>query len=184
MARDIEEFLRKAAERRAAQQQGQRSGAQQPPAQSSPPRQAPPPPRPSEMIRPVVQPRTADAGRFEPQEEPDPFPSGQSVTQHVQKHIDSGVSEMAQHTRKLGERVGQAGKKVNERVQQKFDHEVGNLAESQSRGESKKAKSAEPKSRSAAVVIAPQTIAELLRSPQALRQSIIVAELLKRPEWD
>lgn len=184
MARDIEEFLRKAAERRAAQQQGQRPGAQQPPAQSSPPRQVPPQQRPPEMTRPVVQPRTVDAGGFGPEDEPDPFPSGQSVAQHVQKHIDSGVSEIAQHTRKLGERVGQAGKKVNQRVQQKFDHEVGNLAESQTKSEPKKANSVEPKSKPAAVVIAPQTIAELLRSPQALRQSIIVAELLKRPEWD
>jgi hypothetical protein len=58
------------------------------------------------------------------------------------------------------------------------------LAESQSRGEPKKGKPTEPKPRVPAARVAPQTIAELLRSPQALRQSIIVAELLKRPEWD
>jgi len=184
MARDIEEFLRKAAERRAAQQQGQRPGAQPAPAKPSPPRQVPPSQRPSEMTRPVVQPRTVDAGGMEMQEERNPFPSGQSVAEHVQKHIDSGVGEIAQHTRKLGERVGESGKKAKERVQQKFDHEVGNLADAQSRGESKKGKPPEPKLRAAAGVVAPQTIAELLRSPHALRQAIIVSEILKRPEWD
>lgn len=184
MARDIEEFLRKAAERRAAQQQGQRGGAQPASAQPSPPRQPPPVARQAEVNRPVVQPRTIEAGGFDAPDEPDPFPSGQSVAEHVQKHIDAGSSEIAQQTRKLGERVGQTGKKVKDRVQQKFDHEVGNLAESQSRGEQKKGKPTDPKSQVPTARLAPQTIAELLRSPQALRQSIIIAELLKRPEWD
>ena len=180
MARDIEEFLRKAAERRAAQQQGQRPGSQPPPAQPSPPRQAPAQQRPPEITRPVMQPRTTG----EIQDEPDPFPSGQSVAQHVQKHIDSGASEISQIARKLGERVGQSGKKVNERVQQKFEHEVGNLADSQGRGESKKKQPTEGRLRPAATVITSQTIADMFRSPPALRQAIIVAELLKRPEWD
>lgn len=184
MARDIEEFLRKAAERRAAQQQAQRGGAQPAPTQPSPPRPPVPAQRPPEITRPAVQPRALDSGGSEIQDEPNPFPSGQSVTQHVQKHIDQGASEIEQQTKRLGERVGQTGKKVNERVHQKFDHEVGNLAESQSRGEPKKGKSTEPKSRVPVAKIAPQTIAELLRSPLALRQSIIVSELLKRPEWD
>jgi hypothetical protein len=106
------------------------------------------------------------------------------VAEHVQKHIDAGASEISQQTRKLGERVGQAGKKVRERVQQKFDHEVGNLVESQAKSESTQTKKAAARPGTPALVIAPRTIAELLRSPQALRQSIIVAELLKRPEWD
>jgi hypothetical protein len=102
----------------------------------------------------------------------------------VQKHIDSGASEISQNARKLGERVGQSGKKVNERLQQKFEHEVGNLADSQGRGESKKKKPPEGSLRPAAIVITSQTIADMFRSPSALRQAIIVAELLKRPEWD
>ncbi|MFM7562191.1 MAG: hypothetical protein ACKO81_04055, partial [Planctomycetota bacterium] len=109
------------------------------------------------MTRPVVQPRTIEAGGFDAPDEPDPFPSGQSVAEHVQKHIDAGAGEIAQHTRKLGERVGQTGKKVKDRVQQKFDHEVGNLAESQSRGEPKKGKPTEPKPRGPAARVAPQT---------------------------
>lgn len=174
MARDIEEFLRKAAERRAAQQKGQRPASPPVSGQSAPPASARPSPG-----RPSV---GGGSAVPELEEEPDPFPTGQTVSEHVQKHIDSGPSEIARQTRQLGERVGRAGKKVQERVQQKFDHEVGQLAESQAKPVQQKA--VEPIQRPAASAYSPGTIAALMRSPQSLRQAIIVSELLKRPEWD
>ncbi len=190
MARDIEEFLRKAAERRAAQQQGKRPGGANPPAARSPGA------APAER-RPAIADDMA--------EEPDPFPSGQTVAEHVQQHIGAGAAEISQHTRQLGRELDQAGQRSQARVQQNLDHQLGQLGGGQGKGKRKqKAKgSRQPAAAesSSPPTIAPAAappvigqvgpkedlapaIARLLRSPQAIKQAIIIAELLKRPEWD
>lgn len=184
MARDIEEFLRKAAERRAAQQKGQRP--------------ATPPPAAARPARPVPAEDVTDLA-----EEPDPFPSGQSVAEHVRQHIDSGAAEISQHTKQLGREVGEAGQKAKQRIQQNLRHEVGQLGggqgkkRSQGKSGQKSERQAVPQTAAAQPkqplnlppentppVLTSVGLGQLLRSPQSIRQAIIVAELLKRPEWD
>ncbi len=185
MARDIEEFLRKAAERRAAQQQGKRSGGGKPPAFSPPPGRSPP-------------------AANDLAEEPDPFPAGQSVAEHVQKHIGSGAAEISSHASQLGREVDQAGQRARARVQQNLDHDVGQLDGKQGKGKRKqKGKSPRPPAPAQATTptLTPKVdsappglparkedqapaIARLLRSQQAFKQAFIISELLKRPEWD
>lgn len=190
MARDIEEFLRKAAERRAAQQKGQRPAGQTPP--PAPSASAPVPP----ARRPVPGEEVIDLAG-----EPNPFPTGQTVAEHV-RHIDSGASEISQHARQLGREVGETGQKAQQRVQQNLDHEVGQLTGGQQgKGKGKgKPKLNRQSSQQAAVPQLQQTnqlppaaippvinsvgLGQWLRTPQNIRQAIIVSELLKRPEWD
>lgn len=188
MARDIEEFLRKAAERRAAQQKGQRPAT---PIPSE--RPAPVTPKP---IRPVPAEDVIDLA-----EEPDPFPAGQSVAEHVRQHMDSGAAEISEHTRQLGREVGEAGQKTRQRVQQNLDHDLGQLSGSSTKGKGKKTqKQAQPSAAERTAGSAPTPLnmppektppvitsvglGQLLRSPQSIRQAIIVSELLKQPDWD
>lgn len=185
MARDIEEFLRKAAERRAAQQKGQR-----PVTPNLPGRPAP------GTSRPVPAEDVIDLA-----EEPDPFPAGQSVAEHVRQHIDSGAAEISQHARQLGREVGESGQKTRQRIQQNLDHDLGQLSGGQAKGRDRSRQKQSQQSPSgqaagsartplnlppenAPPVITSVGLGQLLRSPQSIRQAIIVSELLKRPEWD
>jgi len=54
------------------------------------------------------------------------MPSGQGVAAHVQHHIDSDAFDQRAHS--LGEEVGLADEKLDDRLHATFDHQVGNLA--------------------------------------------------------
>jgi hypothetical protein len=156
MARDIEEFLRKAAERRNRQPQG---GAPPPPAQTPPanqPRRTPVTPKPPiRQDDDIVEPEVV-IGR-------------ESVVDHVRRHINT--QEITDHTRKLGEEVGQADEKLEARLHDKFDHEVGSLTHG-----------VDPYGHQATLVPKSE-ILKLLKNPQSVRQAVILAEILKRPQW-
>jgi hypothetical protein len=121
----------------------------------------------------------------------------------VRQHIDSGSAQISQHTKQLGREVGEAGQKAQQRIQENLDHDVGQLGggagKGKGKGKSKQkqnlqspAQPAAAQSR-AAINLPPESkppiinsvgIGQWLRSPQNIRQAIIVSELLKRPEWD
>ncbi len=170
MARDIEEFLRRAAERRKKQlkqKQGGEVGQTAPPPRqplAQPPRAEPKPRRLviAENQVEVVRPKQRDL-------------RDESVTQHVARHLDSSsITENASH---LAENLEQTDERLEARLHTKFDHDLGSLKDRQ------------PLEQVAAVVTAQATspmandLIEMLKSPKTMRQAIIIAEVLKRPEF-
>ncbi len=178
MPRDIEEFLKMAAQRRQQQKQkaaGQRPAAapKKPPVQPrNPSARLPLPPanQPSRPLRPGEEIRIL-GGAAEPTDMRD-----QSVSEHVRVHIDT--SSLGEHARHLGEQVGLADDKMDARLHRKFDHSVASL---------KPAGTAHHETTSVTERDVSQLASELLdmlRSPKSIRQAILIAEVLKRPEFD
>lgn len=172
MKDEVEEFLRRVAQMR-AQAEAQARGQQQRPAPQRPPPKQPqktppqprlaPPPAPTSQQQPVeiVDAELADtADRF-----------GQRVRSDLR-----GTEQIAEHTRHLGEQVDAADSKMQAHLQQVFDHKLGQLKSSGG---------------PTALVTGEQTAAELsleqirrmLRSPQSIRDAIIMSEVLRRPEF-
>ena len=169
MARDIEEFLRRAAERRKQAQQGGGGGQQRPPAQRPPAqRPAPPPPRQTISSRDIVSNRT----QF-PEQQPHSI-GEESIDEHVRRHID--VSDIVEHVDHLAEEIEQADERMDAHLDQVFDHEVGSKIGS-GKGATDELKRA-TRNNSAA-----QDLLKLLQSPATVRQSIMIAEILKRPDF-
>ncbi|MEM9409845.1 MAG: hypothetical protein AAGA30_01955 [Planctomycetota bacterium] len=170
MARDIEEFLRKAAERRRQQQQKQRG------------------PTPSERVRELVE--TGEIEVVQPIEVVEPVPvqktrvakpirdlREQSISEHVRSHIDT--SDISEHASHLGERIQNADDRIAARLNRKFDHDVSKLddlptvQDDQVAGVTKDS-----------VSPIASDLVEMLRTPKNIRQAILVSEILKRPELD
>ena len=158
MAKDIEEFLKMAAARRKKSQNQQQQQQRKPPRQ---PQRQPIEPE----IEIIDDEEVVDLG-------------SQSVASHVETHIDT--REIAKHASHLGENVGAAREKVKERIQRKFDHEVGHL---------------KVKTREGVTAIAAESTKEkvspvaldlvnLLTSPQSIRSAILLNEILRRPDFD
>ncbi len=170
MARDIEEFLRKAAERRKqAQQGGGQPAAPQRPAQPAPvPQQRPVAPPPAQR-QPYSPPPTTPS-RQPPQRQPVEaevvWSNRESVAAHVQAHIST--RSIAEHASQLGQEVGLADDKLEQRLHEKFDHSVGTLGHLDTTGEG---------------ATSGDDLLQLLRNPQSLRQAILLSEILKRPEF-
>lgn len=179
---EVEEFLRRAAARRAAAQQQQQRPPAQPQGWTPPP---PPPPRPQPfsqqpsrpatlsdvvMLQPVesVQAEVVDA---ELAEQPDRL--GKYVAQDMR-----GTQEIAEHVRHLGEVVDQVDNKVEARLHKVFDHSVGSLR--------KQATDSIPTTPEGpgdqGPALSSDAIAQMMRSPQAIRSAIVLGEILHRPE--
>ena len=94
----------------------------------------------------------------------------EGVAEHVSKHISS--SSVAQHAEELGTDLGQTDERMESRLHEKFDRQVGSL-EHRKTPEKKK----EPQGDVTA------ELAELLSRPEGMRQLIIANEILRRPEW-
>jgi hypothetical protein len=170
MARDIEEFLRRAAERRKQAQQGGSSKPQRPPARRQPPKQ--PPPRLTITEDDVIKPRNK------------PLPSSQrpsigkeSVSAHVNRYLD--VSDIVQHVDQLGDVIENADERMEAHLDEVFDHDVGKLSSKKQDSVTDK----RPKSRTEENDVA-KGILKMLQSPKTVRQAIMVAEVLKRPNFD
>jgi hypothetical protein len=193
---EVEEFLRRAAARRAAAQgQGQRPQPPQPPPQPQPPAWAPPapqqpfqqrPPQPA-PYPPQPPPRRpgslADVVMLEPVELVDAEiveaqPAGRgAVGRSVQQHF-RGSQSISQHAQQLGAEVDLADDKLQAHLHQVFDHKVGDLKRSTMEA------AAESPSQAARDAPLPGavTIAAMLVDPQSLRNAILMAEILRRPE--
>ena len=170
MARDIEEFLRRAAERRKQAQQG--GGAQQ----QRPPAQRPPVQRPAKPLRqtPTPAPRQTITERdiIEPREISS---IGQeSVEEHVRRHID--VSDVSEHADHLADVIEQADERMDAHLDQVFDHDVGKLGSGKSATDELVANVNKNPIAS--------DLLKLLQDPKSIRQSIMIAEILKRPDFD
>lgn len=153
---DIEKFLRNAAARRKQQQ----------PQQPAPPVQQQP-------MRPQ---RPAEVQYVEPEIVEPEILSGDSVAEHVSQHIaNTSFAERAFH---LGEEVGLADEHLEERLEGTFDHAVGSLQDTSVGVQGDEAKA----TRTNRPPVQPGDIAQLLASPQNIRQAIILNEILRRPD--
>ncbi len=172
MARDIEEFLRKAAERR----QQQKGGApQQPPRRQPQPAQKP-------MIIDAVE---ADIVEARPARRPAPRPPKkprkkssirtQSVGDHVQSHIDT--SAIAEHASSLGERISSVHDQTDIRVHQRLDHDLTAIDDKPSVTEAPRPAILGARNSNAA-----DELRQLLGNPKSIGQAILIAEILKRPD--
>ena len=172
MARDIEEFLRRAAERRKKQlkqkqagQAGQQQQQQRQP-RAQPPQRTQQPPR-----RLVIADNEVEVVRKKKIDLRD-----ESVSQHVSRHLDSSrVTEQASH---LAEKLEQADERLEERLHKKFDHDLGSLEGK------KRPEQIAPVVTSQAISPLANDLIEMLRTPKTMRQAIIIAEVLKRPNFE
>jgi hypothetical protein len=177
MPRDIEEFLKMAAKRRQEQKQ---KAAGQPPAGQKPPVQRPPAQKP----KPAAGQSPRIVRRLRPEDEIQVIGSSnsppdmrqQTVGEHVRTHIDT--SSLADHALHLGEEVGLADDKLDARLHQKFDHKVSSLKKESAAQAETTAVTERHTSRLA------NDLLDMLRTPKSIRQAVLIAEVLKRPDFD
>ena len=159
MARDIEEFLRRAAERR--KQKMQQSG------------QAAQPTPSSQRVRQVIE----EVEVIKPRAEASRTMRQQGVAEHVRSHIDT--SSIAEHTTHLGERIQNVDEKVASRLQSKFDHEMGELGDSPTVTDDRLGESMGDDISTIAT-----DILKLFSTSNGSRKAILLAEILRRPSFD
>lgn len=167
MARDIEEFLRRAAERRKQQGQKKQQAAAPPPRQRS----VTPPAQPRRLVIAddeveVVRPRLVEKDMRD-----------ESVAAHVQRHINT--SEIADHVTHLSDRIEQTDERLEARLHKKFDHRVGTLDSKPSVQDD-----VVPVVKGEDISGLAKDLVEMLNSPKSVRQAILIAEVLKRPDFD
>ena len=176
MKDEVEEFLRRVAQLR-AQAEAQARAQQQRPGIQPPPPQAPPPPRLTPPPARLV-PTREEIVYLEPAEaevvDAELAELGDDVGRHVQQHI-RGPAEIAEHTRHLGEEVDQADDKLESRLHQTFDHQLGRLHKTAS--DTAAVEHVKP-----APDVTLGEIRDLLSSPASIRDAIVMAEVLRRPE--
>lgn len=174
MARDIEEFLRRAAERR---KQNQQSGGNRPRPAARPDS---PPPRQSLSNRDVVEPEVVPSIAPQPSRPlPSSIPASRSTgeetfDEHVRRHMD--VTDVTEHASHLAEVIEHADERMEAHLDQAFEHSFGKLGSG--RG------TTDELEREAASNQVAEDLLQLFRSPESIRQSILVAEILKRPDFD
>lgn len=177
MAKDIEDFLRRAAERR-RQQQGQSPPSQPPVARPVPPPEAPRPvPLSQRMPQPVEPIIIDDVEIVEAVVERPSRLARQSVEEHVRSHIDT--SSIAQNSSRLGSRIAQVAKEVDNRVHQHLDHDLSKIDDQPTVTDDPP-----PAIVGAANKDFANELRKMLSNPQAVGKAVFLAEILKRPDWD
>lgn len=179
MARDIEEFLRRAAERRQQQKGGQPA---KPPRQQQPPRQQPPRQQPPQQRQPVrrqrpVEPEIVDAIPVARKQQPKkraPSLRQQSVSEHVKSHIDT--TDIGAHAELLGDRIADVHEQVAATVHQHLDHDLTELDDNPSITDLPS-----PKIFGAKTDAFAAELRQMLNDPKSVGKAIILAEILKRP---
>jgi hypothetical protein len=94
----------------------------------------------------------------------------QSVPAHVAAHIGHSSRAIGQHAERLGDTLESTSEQTQHRIEQKFDHRVGSLSHQDEAAVEQELGLAEE-------------VANLLRSPEGMRQLIIANEILNRPEY-
>jgi len=180
LADEVEQFLRRAAERRAGGRprdvevlrpeeppKPQPRPAQRP----QTPRQQTPRPRPASQ-RPLAPPRPVEAVVVETLEE---RIERDSVESTVAQHLDAkGFTSRAEQLTSLD----QADEQMEEHLHSVFDHRVGTLGrKAESISDDDPGSVPTPK-----VATSPTTLADILTSPANLRNAIVLSEVFRRPE--
>ena len=119
LSSEIEKFLRRAAQKQAGQQPADVEVLQPAEVAVAEPIVVAQAVKPDQSRRLV----TAEVVQAEPLER---VPSGRGVAAHVEEHV--GGSAFEEHTSRLGEEVGLADDKLEDRLHETFDHQVGRLS--------------------------------------------------------
>lgn len=157
---EIEDFLRQA-----------RGGGQQPQARAAAPPAPPAAPRRVVEAEPVAREPGKNFGR--------------GLAEHVEQHI--GRDSISTRDAHLAESVEMADERVEHHLEEVFDHDVGHLAHvddtdtSISEGTDEASYEKAPTSSTVQTATAKRII-EMLKSPNGVRDVLIAAEVLKRPE--
>jgi len=163
MAGDIEDFLRRAAQRRAPQ----------PPASAIPPGM--------QMLGDddVIDADIVDADIVE-----DPgILSGHDVGDHVTRHINT--SDFGERMSHMGEDVDRADDRMESHLHEYFEHALGDLGGATSRASNSTLDDdnapqdpIDPKKAKTKF-----NIRQLLRSPSSIRDAIVLSEILRKPDF-
>ena len=181
MNNEVEEFLRRAAQRRAqveaqlrAQAEARARGQGQPPPRPEPPKRLTPN---TQSMSQQQAPQRAEVVEVNSEL----AASGNRVAASVAEHMRHS-QDIAARVELLGDRVEVADDEMEAHLQQVFDHSVGRLRKT-TESASAPGRAATPSE--AAVVIRDASpahgIAELLRNPQSVRNAILLAEVINRP---
>ncbi len=92
----------------------------------------------------------------------------QSVAAHVAAHIDRGRQAIDQQVDRLADSLEQTDERAQQRIERKFEHQLGQLQHQDKAAVEQKSNIA-------------NEIAELLRSPEGVRQMVIAKEIFDRP---
>ncbi|MGD9720886.1 MAG: hypothetical protein AB7O59_14440 [Pirellulales bacterium] len=166
---EIEQFLKRASQRRGERPARERAARTQPPPkapQRSPartPRSATPP-----------APLREEPVDVEPVETRDFDAVAASVEQHI------GRRDFTQRTEHLADDIVRADQQMEAHLHEAFDHRVGTLPDQASRqGEARATDTGTEAQRAAPAAAA--ALVEILRTPQGMRQAIVLGEILARP---
>ena len=115
--------------------------------------------------------------------------SGESVVAHVDKYMDSS-DKFDKKIGRLGQRTSIAEESLEERLHEKFDHQLGKLADqrvqtdepSKTPSQSSQAVDAAPSPGHLVDAAAVRDVATMLQNPNNLRHAIILNEILRRPQ--
>ena len=184
LASEIEDFVRKAAQRRAGggAQPGQQPQAGQVPRAGQPQQMAPRRPAPPPMVARSAPEVPVEVELLEPVVEVE------SVAEHVRGHVgrhtgDETLGKVA--SRHISSRVELADDKLEARVRDVFDHELGSLrstlGESALGAEVREDETPEDRSGSLPSTAAAGLVA-MFAEPGNIRQAILINEILQRPE--
>jgi hypothetical protein len=145
MGDDLEAFLRQAAQRRAQKKQRAQPDIEilKPPPKSRPPVVAP----------------------SRPSQEPVLILDESNVVDRVGGSFD--LDKFQRSSEELGSIVSQADEKMEARLHEQFDHELGQLEHAEA----------------AKRAVSTGGLVAFLRSPQNLRNAIIFSEIMRRPDW-
>jgi hypothetical protein len=176
MARDIEEFLRRAAERRQQQKQG---GAAVPVPPQAPAPQAPQSPilekSPRKQYRPVVnEPIIENVEIVEEKKVSKRKPEKrESISEHVEKYLDT--SEMKQKAKNLGGQVVKVSQEFDRTVKQHLNKDICSVDDGRASINSQD----QTTSDSAAA-----RLKTMLVRPETIIQAILISEILNRPSFE
>lgn len=177
MPDEVEEFLRRVAQMRA---QAQAKGEQRPaPPQQTPPKQKQPKQQRTKPPARLVPARQEATSLIAPAQaevvEAELADNSGRVARLVARDL-SGAEEIEEHTRRMGAEAAAANDKMQAHLHQVFDHQLGRL-------KSSSIETALVETERSAPQISLDKIIQLLRSPGSIRDAIVMAEVLKRPEW-
>ena len=171
MKDEVEDFLRRVAQMRAeAQAKGQ---------QPRPAAQKPPPVRPVRTPPPArLVPARQESAALEPVEveivDAELADTADRLGARVREDL-RGTEQIAEHTRHLGEEVDARNAKMQAHMHQVFDHQLGHLKQSGGG-----IAAAGPVEQSTSELSLSQ-IQRIVRSPESIRDAVIMAEILNRP---
>jgi len=175
MPDEVEEFLRRVAQMRA---QAQAKGEQQP-APPKPPKQKPPKQqrtKPPARLVPARQEATSSIAPADAEVGDAELADNSNRVGRLVARDLSGAEQIAEHTRQLGAEIDAADAKMQAHFQQTFDHQLGRL-------KSSSVETALVETERTAPQLSLDKIIQLLRSPGSVRDAIVMAEVLRRPDF-